>query len=157
MKKKYCKKSFESNGSNSDTSANIYISMMLSLAWLALTKQQQVLYLACKGQYYGEKKKPYNNPLYFTMNRSKWHHMYKLYSLSNSAGFYRDMSALIEHGFIICIESGASTRTKNIYAFSDKWQNYGEPYYKVDCKDRTLSAQRRYERVAKECAVCFFK
>ena len=54
-KKKHFPKSFESTGISSDTSANIYVSMADSPAWLDLTKGQQLLYVYCKFQYYGEK------------------------------------------------------------------------------------------------------
>ena len=56
--KPYLKKSFESSGASSDTSANIYCSMINSAAWLDLTASQKVLYVTCKAQYYAEKKKP---------------------------------------------------------------------------------------------------
>lgn len=120
----YQKKSFESTGISSDTSANVYSSMQKSLAWQHLTAQQKVLYLACKDQYYAEKKKPYLNPEYFTMNQSKWADMYCLYKRNNAAAFYRDMEQLITHGFIRCVECGSTTRTKSIYSFSDLWQQY---------------------------------
>ena len=110
--KEYVKKEFESTGISSDTSANIYVSMLTSKAWIDLTKNAKVLYLYCKAQYYAEKKKPNNNSLQFTMNKSKWNSMYKIYTNQNQ--FYKDMGMLIEHGFIKCIENGSNTRTKNI-------------------------------------------
>ena len=54
----YQKRPFESIGTSNDTSANLYMSMLLSDAWRALTAQQQRLYLYCKSQYYAEKQKP---------------------------------------------------------------------------------------------------
>lgn len=72
--RKYQKKDFESTGATSDTSANIYMSMLLAPAWRELTANQQRLYLYCKAQYYGEKRKPITvecpngNDQYFTMN-----------------------------------------------------------------------------------------
>lgn len=141
-KKIYQKKAFESDGNSSDTSSNIYMSMLMSTAWQSLSKPQQVLYMYCKAQYYAEKKKPDNNPLYFTMNKSKWNSLYNLYTNSNSAGFYRDIKALIEKGFIICVESGAITRTKSIYSFSSMWQKYETNEFKVLPNQMTLSMQR---------------
>ncbi|MDL2232248.1 hypothetical protein LJC63_01540 [Ruminococcaceae bacterium OttesenSCG-928-L11] len=123
-KKEYTKQSYESTGISWDTSANIYISMLQSKAWAELTAKQQVLYLYCKAQRYAEKKKP-SGDLSFTMNRSKWCDLYGLYTVANNRMFYRDMAALIGRGFIICLECGAITRTKSVYAFSDMWQNYG--------------------------------
>lgn len=54
----YRKKPFESTGVSSDTSANIYMSMIMSVAWRQLSSNQKVLYVYCKAQYYAEKKHP---------------------------------------------------------------------------------------------------
>ena len=120
-KARYVKKSFESMGNSSDVSANLYMSMLLSPAWLDLTANQQRLYLYCKAQYYGDKRKPLDDPINFTFNRSKWCSLYKLYSGGNHAGFERDRDALISHGFIRVVENGNLTRTKSVYAFWDMW------------------------------------
>lgn len=144
-KKPYQKKTFESTCSSSDTSANIYMSMLLSDAWRELTAQQQRLYLYCKAQYYADKTKPNGDPLCFTMNQSKWCGLYGLYERSNAKGFYRDMGALIEHGFVSCVECGAITRTKSIYRFSDKWQWFGTPAFAVLPNEKTLAMRRREE------------
>lgn len=144
----YQKKPFESTGASNDTSANVYMSMLLSAAWRALTAQQQRLYLYCKAQLYAEKQKPNNDPFCFTMNQSKWAELYGLYEKSNAKGFYRDMSALIEKGFITCVECGAITRTKSIYRFSSMWQNYGTEAFAVSPSEMTLAMQRK-ERTKK--------
>ena len=128
-KEKYIKKSFESDLSTNDTSANIYMSMLLSPKWHELSKNAQVLYIYCKAQYYAEKKKPQplNRQLTeqeqqqcFTMNKSKWQGLYKIYT--NERQFYKDMEMLIEYGFIELIENGKHTRTKSIYMLSNKWK-----------------------------------
>ena len=141
-RKRYQPKSFESTGVSSDTSANIYTSMLMSPAWRDLTAQQQRFYLYCKAQYYYEKKKPNEDPLCFTMNRAKWCGLYGLYTDSNHKSFYRDITALIEHGFITCKESGALTRTKSIYRFSDMWQRFGESGFIIHPEDKTLTGQK---------------
>lgn len=142
-KQPYRKKPFESTGSSSDTSANIYMSMMLSPAWKDLTANQQRLYLYCKGQYYGEKQNPGGDPLCFTMNQSKWADRYGLYKRNNAAGFIRDMTALITHGFVTCATCGANTRSKSIYRFSDMWQQWGTDAFKVLPSEMTLAMQRK--------------
>ncbi len=142
-KRRYVKKPFESKGSNSDTSANIYMSMLQSEAWHALTPNQQVLYVYCKAQYYAEKKHPNGDPLCFTMNQSKWNKLYGLYTKNNARGFYRDITALIEHGFIICVESGQATRTKSIYRFSDAWQRYGTEAFRIAPSEMNTTLLRR--------------
>jgi hypothetical protein len=121
-KQKYIKKKFESTGTSSDVSANIYQSMMESDAFASLSAPQVRLYLFCKLQYYSQKTKPNDDNTCFYFNQSKWKSQYKLYSNNNS--FYKDMRALIEKGFIKKIESGKNTRTRSIYQFSNEWQNY---------------------------------
>lgn len=127
--KPYEKKSFESDLSSSDTSANIYMSMLMSESWQKLSKNAQVLYLYCKAQYYAEKKKPklehrvlteQEQKQCFTMNKSKWSKLYKLYT--NDRQFYKDMNMLIEFGFVELLENGKSSRTKSIYMLSNKWK-----------------------------------
>lgn len=129
-KNKYIPKSFESIGNSNDTSANIYMSMLLSDSWTNLTKNQQILYVYCKAQYYAEKRKPKPQiielseeelNLCFTMNKAKWCKLYKIYANGGQERFKKDMQCLIDNGFIDLIESGKNTRTKNIYKFSNRW------------------------------------
>lgn len=129
-KKSYRPKSFESNGAKNDTSSNIYMSMLMSESWQKLTKNQQLLYVYCKAQYYAEKRKPKPQLVQlteeelcqcFTMNKSKWCGLYHLYKDGNQNGFIKDMKALIDLGFIDIVENGKNTRTKSIYKFSSKW------------------------------------
>jgi ribosomal protein L33 len=145
-RKPYEKKSFESMRNSSDTSANIYESMLLSPAWLALSATQKVLYVVCKSQFYSEKRNPNNNSEQFTMNKFKWLNKYHLYTNANSAGFYRDMNALIEKGFIACVECGANTRTKSIYKFSDKWNLYKKAEFKILPSEMTMGMLRKLNK-----------
>lgn len=137
-KQPYQKKDFESSGTPADVSANIYMSMLQSEAWKALSNSQRVLYLYCKSQYYAEKKKPKGDNFCFTMNQSKWCGLYGLYKKTNAKGFYRDMGALIEHGFIICVERGGMS-FKNIYQYSDLWQKYGKSDFIILPTQKTTS------------------
>jgi hypothetical protein len=142
--KMYQKRKYESTGISSDTFTGIYMSMLMSAAWQELTGKQQVLYIYCKSQRYAEKKKPIkDNEASFTMNQSKWHGLYGLYTLNNKSSFYKDMSALIEKGFIRCLECGSVTRTKSIYEFSDKWQKYGTPEFKILPSEMTSSMLKK--------------
>ena len=133
-------------GATADTSANIYMSMLTSDAWRELSAKQQVLYIYCKAQYYGEKTKATGNPLAFTMNQSKWRDLYGLYKKNDEKSFYRDIAALIEKGFIVCLESGATTRTKSIYAFSDKWRQYGTEAFKILPEEMTLPMLKKLHK-----------
>ena len=122
------------------------MSMRMSAAWKELTAKQRDLYSCCKAQFYAEKRKPNDNPLAFTMNQSKWCSLYGLYTKSNHMAFYRDMTALIEKGFIICVECGNITRTKSIYAFSDKWQRYGTEAFEVLPNEMTSSMLKKLRK-----------
>lgn len=136
-KRQYQKKPFESTGVSSDTSANIYMSMLTSEAFMSLTASQRVLYLYCKAQHYGEKKKDSDDQ--FTMNRFKWQEKYGLYKKGNEKGFYRDMNRLIEVGLIDCVFCGADSRTKSVYRFSERWQKYGTDEYVVPETVKTIA------------------
>ena len=132
-KRAYVKKPFESLGQSWDTSANIYHSMQMCEAWKDLTAQQKVLYLACKDQLYAERKKPIEeDPLSFTLNQHKWMREYGLYTSSNQKGFYRDMRALVAHGFIVCVFSGRFTREKSVFRFSSAWRRWGQPGFTLE-------------------------
>ena len=144
LRQPYQKKPFESTEASSDTSANI-LSMLVSPAWRALTAQQQRLYMVCKAQYYADKQKPNDDAHCFTMNQSKWCGLYGLYKRSNARGFYRDMSALIENGFVVCVECGAITRTKPIYRFSSMWQKYGTAAFSVSPAEMINAMRRKAE------------
>lgn len=57
----------------------------------------------------------------FYFNRGTYTKTYNLYKNPNQ--FVKDRDLLIYWGFINCVENGKTTRTKNIYQFSDRWQN----------------------------------
>ena len=138
----YEKKPYESDCAKSDTSANIYMSMLMSPAWMDLTPKQQQLYVYCKAQKYAEKRKSHGDES-FTMNRSKWCNLYGLYASNNARGFYRDMEALIMHGLVDCVECGANTRTKSVYKLSSRWHDYGKPGYEVPLGVMTSAMRRK--------------
>lgn len=128
-KKKYKPKAFESTGSARDTSANIYDSMLEHPAFKGLTKNQRLLYVCMKAQYYGHRKPGRDYPneerlqsetlFYFS------HDMAVKYGLctktASRTGLYKDIAALEAAGFIETVVSGKATKQKSIYKFSDKW------------------------------------
>ncbi|HIW39664.1 MAG TPA: hypothetical protein IAA36_01680 [Candidatus Eubacterium pullicola] len=120
--------------------SSIYYSMLISPAFTSLTASQKTLYMYCKVQYYGEE--PVGKPT-FSMNKGKWCKKYKLYSEGNAQGFYRDMEALINHGFIDCIYQGALYHRKNRYMFSNRWQQYGKKDYEVPYNVMTYAMYKR--------------
>lgn len=124
QKNKYIPKPFESAiGAARDTSANIYMSMLKSDAFMSLSASQKVLYLCCKSQQYGmpvkeRSKYELGDKLeYFTFSEHQWKKQFKLYSEGNRTKFYKDMNRLIEVGLIDCVHSGQSSRTKIYTSF----------------------------------------
>lgn len=127
-KNKYKAKPFESTGTSSDTSANIYESMLTHPTFLSLTKNQRFLYLCCKAQYYGKRKPKKDYPevvelqadtlFYFSRHDAI---KYGITNGNSNAGFYKDLEALEEKGFIEKVINGRATKTKSIYRFSDRW------------------------------------
>lgn len=139
---KYEKRMFESSGSSNDVSANIYDSMITSLAYRELTSKQRDLYTHCKLQYYrvSAKQRPeFNDQTQFYFNQYLWCDKYKLYAKGSANSFYKDMNALIDKGFIRCVSSGKAARTKSIYQFSHKWQLYGTDRFEVLPNERTMA------------------
>ena len=114
--------------SRTETSANIYESMLTAPAFIGLKPKQQILYVYIKAQFYGHRKpkKDYpdiddykgNDCFYFNWQMAQ---DYQLYKPSMARDFYRDMKALQEAGFIDKISSGQSNHKRNIYKFSSRW------------------------------------
>ena len=142
-KKKYVPKDFETDGSSSDTSANIYHSMIQSEAFRKLTKNQRLLYLYMKSQYYGvaKHKHPSEKQDMFYFNKHLWCEVYGLYT--NAKSFEKDRDALIEKGFIKVKDCGYNTKTKAVYQFSLQWRLYGTSAFCVSASDMSLSMLRK--------------
>lgn len=132
-KRTYRPKSFESSGVSNDTSANIYESMLASPAFMDLSKNQRLLYVYMKAQYYGKRKPGKDNPdidalqgddlFYFPMSLAE---RYGIYSRSNHTQFYSDIAAIEQHGFIKAVSNGKSTRSKSIYRFVSDWRQWND-------------------------------
>ena len=145
-RRKYLPKTFESTNENrkkSEAFASIYSSMMTSEAFISLTARQKTLYLYCKLQYYAES--PRGEPE-FTMNQGKWCGKYQLYAKGNAQAFYKDMEALINHGFVDCIYQGGAMHRKNRYKLSDRWRLYGTDKFEVPCSVMTAGMLRKFRK-----------
>ncbi len=147
-KRKYIPKSFESTGTSSDTSANIYKSMLLSPAWKSLSKGAQNLYLYMKSQYYGVATKghPDGDSTKFHFNKCLYVNQYgangtALYN--NDSTFRKNRDELVKNGFIRVVSDGSVTRERSVYEYSDKWKDYGIKEIDIPIKDMPLSMQRK--------------
>lgn len=130
-KKPYTPKAFESTGVSNDTSANIYGSMLESAAFKDLSKNQRLLYVYMKKQYYGTRKPGRDFPdmeqlqetdlFYFNIALAV---KYGLYSRSNDRQFYADIKAIEQHGFIKTVSNGKVTKSRSIYKFSGDWKRW---------------------------------
>ena len=138
--KPYSPKPWEGTGVYGDTFSTFSSSMQHHAAWKALKPGAKILYLACKDQYYQEKKHPIpDDPTTFTMNQAKWADEYGLYTRGNWRGFNRDMTDLIEHGFVRCLDCGAIAHRKSIYQFSAEWRKWGQEDFCISGQDMTVS------------------
>ena len=122
-KAQYERKAYETKKPGKPTGepfAAIYSSMVGSEAWAALTNNARVLYIYMKLQLFGNKKDHLPEGRFY-FNRAMYSKNYNLYK--NQTQFYTDRDLLIKCGFIDEVENGKTTRTKNIYQFSDRWQD----------------------------------
>lgn len=122
-KPQYERKAYETKKPGTPTGepfAAIYSSMIGSEAWEALTNNAKVLYIYMKLQLFGNKKDHLPEGQFY-FNRAIYTKTYNLYK--NQTQFYVDKNLLVKYGFINEVENGKTTRTKNIYQFSDRWQN----------------------------------
>lgn len=132
-RRKYKPKSFESTGRSNDTSANIYESMLQSDAYKHLTKNQRLLYMYMKSQYYGKRKPGKDFPdveqlqgdelFYFNLSLAE---SYGLYTKNNHKALYNDIRALERHGFIKTIINGAATKTRSVYQLIGDWKFWND-------------------------------
>ena len=130
-KNRYIPKAFESSKGKGDTSANIYITMLVSAAWNDLNSSAKVLYVCMKSQYYGAgqaKEKSsvtgetvvYDDDCFF-FNRSLAR---EKFNMKNPTQLAKDIKALVDHGFIQVVKNGYATKTKSIYRLSADWQQW---------------------------------
>lgn len=113
------------------TSANVYGSMLESPAFKDLSKNQRLLYIYMKKQYYGTRKPGQDFPdmeqlqgdnlFYFNLALAE---KYGLYSRSNDRQFYADIRAVEQHGFIKTVSSGRATKSRSIYKFTGDWKEW---------------------------------
>jgi len=132
-KKKYSPKPFESAGGANDTSANIYESMLTSAAFQDLTKNQRLLYIYMKAQFYGKRKPEKDFPdveqlqgdelFYFNLSLAE---KYGLYTRANHMQFYNDIKIIEQHGFIKTVSNGRSTKSRTIFKFVGDWKLWND-------------------------------
>lgn len=133
---------FECSPYESKAFVRIFLDMVNSPAFKDLSYKQQLLYFYMKIQFcQKDSKKPNGKHLQFYFNRGLYKNTLELYS--NDGQFRKDRDNLIEHGFIICVENGSNTRSKSIYQFSDKWQNYGTEKFILQPNQKTLTLLRK--------------
>lgn len=156
QKTTYLRKSFETKKPGKPSGepfAAIYASMIGGEAWEALTNNARILYFYMKLQLFGGNKNGLPEGQFY-FNRSTYTKTYDLYT--NQTQFYTDKDLLIRYGFIDEIENGRTTRTKNIYSFSDRWQSVDiaeiekelirEKEEKKAKEQRNIETIRQYQR-----------
>ncbi len=111
---------WENTGKNA-AFVRIHYSLLESSAFKSLKPRQRTLYLYMKAQYKGKvtKNTPNQQKAQFKFNWALASKHYCLYT--NKDTFYKDIKALIEAGFIVCVENNKNLRQCSVYQFSHKW------------------------------------
>lgn len=124
---------FESVARTDTQFTRIYESMLKSPAFMDLSKNQRLLYIYMKAQWIGKgrpgAKDEYknipeaqgNDKFFFNLATAE---KYGITTQANHREFYKDIKALVSHGFIEIIASGKVNRKKSIYKYSDKWKTW---------------------------------
>lgn len=138
----------ENGKEQTDTTTTICYSMLIHPAFKDLTARQRMLYVYAKTQFYGARSRPkkdfpdiaefaeYDGRKYFYLNHFLMSDVFGMYPKSNHRDLYKDIAALVEHGFIEwytepkTIDKGNHMRT--IYRYSDAWKQWksGKVYIK---------------------------
>jgi hypothetical protein len=118
-------------------SSVLYASMLESPAYMDLSDKATRVYTYMKLQFFGVKQddKPSGNDNQFVFNKAMYTQTYKL--CSNWEQFALVSHELVKNGFIEEVENGHTTRTKNVYRYSNKWQtwNHGDDFRTKDMID----------------------
>ena len=125
----YIRQKFESkkdgveNKNKREPFAALYVTMLTSDAWYNLSNGSRNLYFYMKLEAQGtdpdkKKEKMDLDPEQFYFNRA----IYEKYGFSNRNQVIKWRDELVSNGFIAIVENGRWTRTKNVYALSDKWK-----------------------------------
>lgn len=120
-----------------DTTANINYSLLTSPAFKDLSARQRMLYVCAKSEFYGARSRPKNDFTdneefkkdgagMFYLNHRLVTDVYGLYPKTNRRDFYKDIEALIDHGFIQLVSSGRVNKQRSIYQYSAAWKTWGK-------------------------------
>lgn len=121
---------FESDNSRYDFT-KICRDMQKSKAWKDLSFRQHGLYLYLKSKFTVNTKTLETNQDNISMPKSEAIEKY-----GDLRTFRKDIDTLIEHGFIYQKVAGFNTRTANIYAFSDKWKDFGTDKFNITTNEK---------------------
>lgn len=165
-KRRYEKKSFES-ATPKDTSVCIYESMLISDAFMDLSKNQRLLYIYVKKQLWSKNRPPKNKNLeldercgdeavYFNLDLAI---KYNLYSKNNKNSFYADLEMLIDHGFLEEIVHGENQFQKSIYKLSPYWRNWKKgktflPEWRLNKKKNKPKKEQKERELAERAESC---
>lgn len=129
---------FDCNGKLvTDTTANLNFSLLTSPAFKDLTARQRMLYVCAKSEFFGARSRPKNDfadddfkkdgaGLMFYLNHRLVTDVYGLYPKTNRRDFYKDIEALVSHGFISRVSNGRVNKQRSIYQYSAAWKTWRE-------------------------------
>ncbi len=119
--------------------------LLRSQAYKELSKNEVTLLMFCYEQ---EIRSEYERPPEFKGEHER-EYFYFPRALANQHGikpnrFSDYIDKLIDVGFIDCVRSGKSSRTKSIYRYSSRWIHYGSPNFQRPANCLTTSLVKKY-------------
>ena len=123
----------------------LFYDLLGSEAFHDLTPKQKLLYVYCARESHGRAMADHGgDERLFYMNRALRVECHGLYAEGDKRGFERDMQALIEHGFVDCVQSNYKSRERNLYRLSARWNAWGQPSFSIP--DEVMTTHMRLER-----------
>lgn len=135
-----------------DTTAVLTYSMRTHAAFKDLSSRQRDLYECAKFQFYGARSRPcndfrdiaefkeYGGKKYFYLNHRLVTDVFGIYPKTNHRDLYKDIKALVTHGFIEWYTEPKAVNNSNhmraIYRYSEAWKDWkpGYEYTKIGSK-----------------------
>ena len=139
----------------------LYYDLLDSPAFHDLTPRQKVLYVYCARESHGramgeaENRGEAKDETLFYMNKGLRSKVHEIYPESDTRCFREDMAALVEHGFVDCVQSGLEKRENNLFRLSGRWNHWGTSAFSVpkEIKTTYMLRQEQKER-RKEASTC---
>lgn len=149
-KRRQTAKPYQARSGGKSGFIRLFYDLLDSEAFHDLTPKQQILLVFCIRESHGRAMADNGgDERLFYMNRALRVEKHGLYADTDKRGFERDMAALIEHGFVDCVQSNYRSRERNLYRLSARWNMWGQPAFSVPDSVKTTHMRLAESRVKK--------